>query len=82
MKISILAALSIIVIISISTNYAFALTQTNQTVTIAGLDNGVQTYVGITPNPDSCGYGGVYFNDSNTRSMALSIAMAALLSGK
>jgi len=44
--------------------------------------NAAQVYVGISPNPDACYAGGVYFVNPNEVNTTLSVAMAAKLSGK
>jgi hypothetical protein len=62
---------------------ALAITQTNVTVGLAGIEgNGSQVFVGIDPNPNACTYGGVYFTVAAELNQVLSVALAAKMANK
>jgi len=62
---------------------ALAITQTNVTVGLVGMEgNGTQVYVGIDPNPNGCTSGGIYFTVAAELNQVLSVALAAKMANK
>ena len=60
---------------------ARALSQSHLTVVTTGSEaNGTQVCVAISPNPDNCPYGCVYFQDPRELGKVLAIATAAHVS--
>jgi len=71
------------VLIIIMNNCAFAVTQSGITVGMTGVEsNGIQVFIGISPNPNGCINNGVYFKDPGALDKALSVALSAKMAGK
>jgi len=75
--------------LSLSSVAYAAVSQSGIKVGLAGLENhnssfyiGKTVYIAITPNPNNCLYGGVYFFDEKDLNRVLSVAMTAKALGK
>lgn len=55
-----------------------AITQYDISVLMTGIEDGGKViYIGLSPNPNTCQYGGIYFNDPVAIDKALGIALMA-----
>ncbi len=82
---TLITVLSAIIIMAIFTNYAYAGTLPSETLSMVGIDltyNRIDIFIpsGSVSNPDGCSANVIIWTDANTKSMALSVAMAAVIS--